>query len=195
MTACEAHEMVFNFLLVLVTSQRQGQQAQSGWPSLQVAIDLRKHLSCQGQGQCLPEKMVRFRGCEAQSGGLYFEEFAPCTLAREWQRWRAAREEEHMQRSGEMFEEDSHCLMDARFADEMIIVKNEQEGALQVRQVIEQQRQDSFHTWWLKWRLEGRREMRQGIAAKMCLHFLAGGDKVAPEAQQIIVSLIEGDPP
>src|SRR5215467_947784 len=86
--ACKAHEMVFNFLLVLVISQRQGQQAQPGRPSLQVAIELRKRLSCQAQCQCLPEKVIRFCGCEAQSGRMYYEEFSPGAPAREWQRWR-----------------------------------------------------------------------------------------------------------
>src|SRR5215831_13310902 len=93
-----------------------------------------------------------------------------------------------------MFEEHHHGLMDARFADDMVIVKNEQAGAWQVGQIVEQKRQNRFHVWWIKRRLKGRREVRQGRAARMGLHSLAGSDHVAPEAQQVIVTFIEGYP-
>ncbi len=159
-----------------------------------MAIELHQLLLGHLQGQRLSEKVVHLCDGEAHIDCLDFGEISPGSQPCEWQRRCAAREEEHVERSRKMFEEDSHGLKDARFADDMVIIKNEQAGVWQLHQVVEQQRQHSFHSWWIKWRLERRREVRQGRATKMCLHSLASSDQVAPEAQQIIVSLIEGDP-
>ena len=168
--------------------QRQGGEVEPGGPALGPPVEQRHVLLRQVQPQDLVEQERGLADDEAQIVRPDLQEVACRPEPR--QRHRRIRSGRQHQAKGRRHpvDDERQLLVDRRVRHEMVVVQDEHDLVLKAGQLVEQRGQDDLTG------VGARPEELDGASGNPGVRLLQRGDHVVPEAGEVIVGRVQGEP-
>src|SRR5260370_38455453 len=99
-----------------------------------------------------------------------------------------------MQVGGLVFKEERHGLMDFTPMNNMVIFQHQDTASRHAGQIIEEPCQDGFQRRTWKRRLPCCTHQRQDALSQVRLKGLASHNKIVPETDRVVITLIQSNP-